>query len=244
MWVKLNPGIKGANLVAYLLGQFVTFVSLGVFIGFVTFILEDPNYYNLDKSEIGKDLGYIGFWAEGVTVIQGLYMGLVVDAFGRKIPIVLCFLVTGACFIAVPMCRSLYPSYLIIRCLISMGTMVFINIPLVPDYVQKESMGLATAYSQFTITCAFLFSSTGLYSIDRSINDQKYIYFSVGAFIFLVDLVSIVFIKDIITQIEPNEAKDSIAIDLVKDVPIWSPVKTPPNDIGWSNVFSSDSPIT
>ena len=161
--------------------------------------MEDPEYYNLDKKEVGKDLGYIGSWSEAFVIIQSLYMGLIIDTFGRKTPVVMSLIISGACFIAIPMCKVLYPDFLILRCLIGMGAVVIMNIPLVPDYVQKESMGLANAYSQFMITCGFLFSSTGLYSIDRLIDDQKYIYFGIGVFILAVALFSVLFIKDIIT---------------------------------------------
>jgi len=46
----------------------VTFVSIGVLISFVTFILEDPKYYNLDKKEIGEQLGTIGLIAEAAVI--------------------------------------------------------------------------------------------------------------------------------------------------------------------------------
>ena len=62
-------------------------------------------------------------------------MGLIIDTFGRKTPVVMSLIISGACFIAIPMCKVLYPDFLILRCLIGMGAVVIMNIPLVPDYV-------------------------------------------------------------------------------------------------------------
>jgi MFS family permease len=94
-----------------------------------------------------------------------MFTGVIIDTFGRKIPVIIGFIVSGLSIAAIPYFSSLYPSYLILRTLISGGTVIGLNIPLLPDYVSPESMGLANAYVEVAICSAFIFASSGLYKI-------------------------------------------------------------------------------
>ena len=58
-------------------------------------------------------------------------------------PLVTAYIVVGISFIMIPVFKNLYPEFLILRALIGFGTMVGMNMPLTPDYVQRNSMGLA-----------------------------------------------------------------------------------------------------
>lgn len=78
-----------------------------------------------------------------------------------------------------------------------MGTVIGLNLPLLPDYVQKGSLGLANAYNEVVITIAFILASTGLYDINDYISDQKYVYFGFGGSIIVISLFLIYGIKDI-----------------------------------------------
>ena len=103
--------------------------------GFVTFILEDPLYYNLTKQEVGANTGYIGFFAEAWVIALQMGIGIITDTFGRKIPLVIGLVVAGVCISLIPVFHTIYPSYLILRTLIGVGTIIPVNIPLLPDYV-------------------------------------------------------------------------------------------------------------
>lgn len=52
----------------------------------------------------------------------------------------------GMCFIGMPYLENVYPSFLILRIIVSLGLLPGLNSPLLPDYVQKESLGLANSY--------------------------------------------------------------------------------------------------
>jgi MFS family permease len=108
---------------------------LGAVLGFMAIILEDPNYYNIDKTLLGKELGNISMICEAVVIAEELVMGVIVDTFGRKIPLLTGWLVAGLAFATVPLFTSLYPAFLIVRMLIYCGLIVGANIPLLPDYV-------------------------------------------------------------------------------------------------------------
>ena len=115
--------------------KFINLIAMSVIYSFVTFILEDPNYYNLSSDEVGANLGYIGMISEVFVIVLELFMGVIIDTIGRKAPLVIGLIIAGVATAAIPLFKSLYPGYLILRILIGMGTIIPVNIPLLPDYV-------------------------------------------------------------------------------------------------------------
>ena len=141
--MKLNPGITPLNLISFYLMQFVVFICLSFVLSFVTYILTDPNYYNINIDDIGKLLGQISGIAELFVIVESIFMGPIFDKFGRKIPIVIGFAVTAVAIGAIPLFKTLYPGYFVLRVLISLGTTIGLNAPLLPDYVDEGSIGIA-----------------------------------------------------------------------------------------------------
>ena len=133
--IKLNYGIKRINLVAFYILIFFTTVVTNIVNSFVTFILEDSEYYNLTKDEVALNMGRIGMISEVFVIVLQIFMGILVDIFGRKWPLVIGFAIAGIAVGVIPLFTELYPWYLIIRILIGTGIVIGTNIPLIPDYV-------------------------------------------------------------------------------------------------------------
>ena len=133
--MKLNPGITVINFISYILLQFVTYVSFAFVLSFVTVILKDPAYYDVPKDQLASELGIIATWAEVITMIFYLFLGVIFDTLGRKIPVLLGFLLTALAIGAIPLFKSIFPSYLILKICISLGTVIGMNVPFLPDYV-------------------------------------------------------------------------------------------------------------
>ena len=129
--------------------------------------------------------------------MTSLLAGPILDTLGRKIPLIVGYLVAGVSVLLIPLFKSIYPAFLILRTLISMGTVIGMNVPLLPDYVKKESLGLANGYNEVVISLAFIFASSGFYSINDYVSDQKYVYFGMGTFILTTTLFLIYGIKDV-----------------------------------------------
>lgn len=138
--------------------NFTLQVVMGIIYGFVTFILEDPNFYNLSKTEAAESMGFIGMLSEVANIIAELMMGLIINIFGRKKPLILVLVTAGFSTAAIPLFTELYPWFCIFRILINLGAAISGNIPLLPDYVQKESLGKANAYALVLQTLGAIFS--------------------------------------------------------------------------------------
>ena len=125
---------------------FFTMMVTNIVNSFVTFILEDPNYYDLSKKEVAANMGNIGMISEICTLVLQIFAGVLIDMFGRKVPLVIGFGITGLAMGCIPLFKSLYPGYLMLRILIGMGSSIGANIPLIPDYVHIDFVGLANSY--------------------------------------------------------------------------------------------------
>lgn len=69
------------------------------------------------------------------------------DICGRKYPITIGMFVAGVFLALIPFFKEVYPGFFICRAMISVGTILFVNVPLLADYVQYDSIGLAMSLS-------------------------------------------------------------------------------------------------
>ena len=92
-------------------------------------------------------MGFIGMLSEIANIIAELMMGLIINIFGRKVPLISVLVLAGFSTAAIPMFTELYPWFCIFRILINLGAAICGNIPLLPDYVEKDSLGRANAYA-------------------------------------------------------------------------------------------------
>ena len=126
--------------------EFLLFSSIQFTLSFFPFILKNPDYYNVPEGELGSVIGATGSYAELSVIIFDLFIGVIFDTVGRVLPVLVGLIVIGFSFIAMPFFEKVYPSFLILRIMVSLGILPGMNCPLLPDYVAKQSLGLANAY--------------------------------------------------------------------------------------------------
>eukprot|EP00347_Sterkiella_histriomuscorum_P021247 403334683 len=199
MFLKLKPSIHKFHILAYYLMVFTILLVVQFIIGFLIFILGNPNYYNLPDDQVGQVSGDCGFYAEILVIIFDLVLGVIFDTVGKKIPTVIGFLVAGLSIILTPEFTQVYPSFLIMRIFMSLGIIPGVNTPLLPDYVNEKSLGLANAYQNVTGAIAIIFASTGLIEISKR-EDIKWIFVGIGTYTMVVGLVLFFGIKDVNKQ--------------------------------------------
>ena len=161
--MKLNEGISPKNVLAMLWLQVIIHFINGTTLSFITLIMGDPEYYDLNKTEVGTNLGYIGSVSQVCVLLVQAFMGLIQDTFGRKFPIVTGLLMAGVGLALIPVFTEVYPSLLIMKILISVGIVAGMNAPLLPDYIDPQSLGIAQAYYTMAINTAALLNQNLLY---------------------------------------------------------------------------------
>lgn len=163
--IVLNHGIKPINYVGIMVMMFTAFFVISIIIAFSVSILEDPKYYDLDKSNIGKQVGNVASTVEALVITQDFLIGPIIDAFGRKIPILVAWLATAIALFLMPMFNTLWPGYFLCRLFMSLGCVLCMNMPLLPDYVAPESMGLAQSVIQICCGLGSMAGSSGMFAL-------------------------------------------------------------------------------
>ena len=106
---------------------FAAGLTLSYSLGYITFILKDPRYYDLSSGEVSEFMGFIGLIYSFLYFVEYLFLGFLVDIIGRKIPILVSvFLITAGVF-TVPAFREVYPFLAIFRVLSSLGNQVLLH---------------------------------------------------------------------------------------------------------------------
>jgi MFS family permease len=146
MFLKLKRQINGFHIMSYYLMTFTILVIIQFINQFLTFILKSPEYYHVDPSEVGKTAGDCGFYAELFVIAFDMVLGVLFDTVGRKIPTVIGFMLVGLSIAATPWFKEVFPWFYLMRVFMSLGIIPGVNTPLLPDYVQDKSLGLANAY--------------------------------------------------------------------------------------------------
>ena len=87
--LSLNPGITGFNVIVLFLYQFSNMIALMIAIGYMSFILRDPQYYNLPQDKVVPEMSQMSIYAEFIMILEDLLLGPLIDLAGRKAPIIL-----------------------------------------------------------------------------------------------------------------------------------------------------------
>ena len=57
----------------------------------------------------------------------------------------------------IPLFKNVFPQFLILRIIFYSGAVIGVNTPFLPDYVEKNSIGMAMIYVSITVTFASVF---------------------------------------------------------------------------------------
>mmetsp|Transcript_25367 Transcript_25367/g.17924 ORF Transcript_25367/g.17924 Transcript_25367/m.17924 type:complete len:194 (+) Transcript_25367:28-609(+) len=134
--LDLKRGIQKKNVSAFLTMMFSVNVIIYFLTSFMVFIIESPDFYDVSPDEAGQLLGNIGFYAELIAIVEGICIGMLFDIIGRRVLICIGVALCGIAIALVPLFKQVYPYFLILRILISVGCIPAVNNPLLPDYVQ------------------------------------------------------------------------------------------------------------
>ena len=99
----------------YYLMSFLLSFTLGFLGTFLSYIVKDPDYYNVPKNQAATVMGDTGFYSQLCGLLCDLTIGTVMDLFGRRIPVFVGYMITAGAIIAMPYGTSIYPTFLILR---------------------------------------------------------------------------------------------------------------------------------
>jgi len=69
-------------------------------------------------------MGYIGMITEAILIVIQIFFGVLIDTFGRKVPLITSLTFAGLAMGLIPVMRTLYPGFFILRILMGVGTTI------------------------------------------------------------------------------------------------------------------------
>ena len=198
MGVNLNPGITPFNFLSWLLIQFVTMFSTQFSIQFSILILSNKDYYGIPVDILATKMALISVITDVSSILIRPFNGVVQDSLGRKWPILLGLIFVAASTFTTPMFTTLYPWYCIMAILSAIGGVVLMETPLLPDYVKRESMGMANSYNEMCVCFGFIVGSSVFFQLVQHF-DIGTLYYAVGTFQLLTCVILFFGIHDVIT---------------------------------------------
>ena len=108
------------------------------------------------------------------------------------------YLLAACGLFMLPMFDKVYPWFLISRLLISCST-ITVNCPMIADYIDEKSQGMANGYFLMIVSLANIMSTTVLLELSEYIKTM-YIYITAGSFVLIVSILIATNMKDVILQ--------------------------------------------
>ena len=107
-------------------------------------------------------MGKVSLYTDLVKIPFTFMLGFVFDVFGRRIPVLIGMLMVSVSIFCMPLGKHLYPGYLICRIVLALGTALAGNAPLLPDYVQKSTIGKGQSVAELISSVAMISTGSGL----------------------------------------------------------------------------------
>ena len=195
-FIELNEGISLFNLLSYYAVQF-TYVCAFTFIDACQdYLLEDENYYNIDKNKVGTINGDIFFFDKLYVILFILIYGSSHDVFGSKFLIVFGFISMGISLILYPMAGKIYPNLILVRLIFSNGICAVTTQPLLADYVNHRSKGFGGGIAAVVSGLGAIFAALFLLKLQSYIEISK-VYWVSAVICFTVALICAFGVKNV-----------------------------------------------
>eukprot|EP00347_Sterkiella_histriomuscorum_P002032 403369737 len=196
MYMKVKIEVSKLNVISLYVIQFVTYLIINFMTSFLSYIIQSNDYYNIDEKVVGNVLGTLSFYSEIAVIISDFGIGLLMDLMGRKYPIIIGLFISGISIVVIPYGTQIYPYLCIFKVLVAVGVLPAMNSPLIPDYIEKRSQGLANSYSNIVITFATIISTSLVIQL-QFVMDLKYCFLLIGCIVLVSVPLLLIGIKDL-----------------------------------------------
>ncbi|MBY6189556.1 MFS transporter [Microbulbifer agarilyticus] len=148
LWLNLSQNTIPRHIITFYVASFLL-IAMGTFAPqmFGYLFIE---FLNIPESEHGRLAGDLGFWGEIALMISLLIFGPMADRRGRRVVMVIGFLLTAVGLFAFPLSDS-YAGVLLARiiCACGLAAITCIVVMLIGDYFSDESRGKAAGIQGF-----------------------------------------------------------------------------------------------
>ena len=194
-FLHVKEGVTRWNIIAMTLILFTMLQILLFYEVSFVYLLQAEDYFNLSTQEASIVSNDIIFWTQLMSLVFDLLFGSCHDLFGRKLTIVIGFMIASIAMALQPLLTSPYPGLIILRLVMLASLSGPASHPLVADYVKQKSRGTASAYVGLMAGMGVLF---GMFVMFGSTKNYSYVvsYSVSSSFTFLIALFLFFTIKN------------------------------------------------
>ena len=163
---------------------------------YATILLQDKEYYSVDEDDLGEEFGSVITYTTIVSLPLVFLGGFVYDKMGRRYPMIVTIFIISVTVSLFPYGGSVYPGFFLIFVVNDIALEIFATSPILADYVEKSTKGIAGTYLQLGIGIGALVFSFGLLEIAEEV-DLAYVSYATGIVCFCVFIYQVIFVKDV-----------------------------------------------
>ena len=126
---------------------------------FIPLLLASPDYFDIDKSNLGKATALTLIWASLLPLIMTPFMTFVYEGIGRRIPVTYSLLTTNILIWMMPKVAPNLTILCALRAVVGFNNTLTMAAPLISDYIKKESRGRAVTMNTLAIGLSQIFAT-------------------------------------------------------------------------------------
>ena len=159
--------------------------------------MRNNRYYDVSKDDIGRVSGDVVFYSEiGLLCGAEFVAGFLHDIIGPRVNIFMWFLIVSAGTAAIPFGSSPIPYLVFMRILVMIGIAPTMTNPLVIDYVERSSQGVANGWLFIALHIGVLVMNYGVFEVAKQL-DLKWAFIGLGGFLALNGVLLLFMIKNV-----------------------------------------------
>ena len=135
---------------------------------FIPLLLASPDYYDVDRSNLGKATALTLMWAALLPLILTPFMTFVYEGIGRRIPVTYSLLSTNLLICLMPRVAPSLTMLCALRAIVGLNNTLTMAAPLISDYIKKESRGRAVTLNTLFIGLSQIFATQLLVPITQT----------------------------------------------------------------------------
>ena len=153
---KVKQGVEWYNLLSLFMVPMIAACCSSYATSQMTFLLTDKRYFGIDKSLLGRTNSELNIWSQTFALVFTPFFGYLYDIAGRRLVMIPATVGTAAIIVLFPLVAPFFWALVLVKCLLSLLVSILCVTPLMADYVEIESLGVATALVIYGSMCGEL----------------------------------------------------------------------------------------
>jgi len=147
-------------------------------------LLESSDYFNIEKSTLGKATSMTLIWATVIPLILTPVIAFLYEGIGRRIPVIASMIIIHVTIWLMPQVSPNFTMVCVLRALLSVCNTIGCSAPLISDNIKMESRASAVTLNVLAIGLSQLFGTQVIVPLTQKLSFSE--LFSATSFMLLI----------------------------------------------------------